>query len=257
MNIFHALILGIIEGITEFLPISSTAHLIIASKYLGLAQNEFQKFFEVFIQSGAILAVLLLHTRYVLKHRSVIKKIMISFVPTAVIGLVFYKLIKSVFFESYSLIGYSLLFIGIVFLFMEYAIARDHLKLSRHIEHMSYRDALFIGIIQGLSIVPGVSRAGIVMVGMMLLRYRREEAALYSFLLAVPTIFAAAGYDFIKSRHVLVQVPQNVLPLTIGFITSFVFAYLSIYWLMEYLKKNSLSIFGFYRIALAIIVIFV
>lgn len=257
MNNLHALILGIVEGITEFLPISSTAHLIIASKILGLRQSEFQKFFEVFIQSGAILAVFFVHSRYVLKHKTVIRKILFSFIPTAIIGVVFYKMIKNFFFEADSLIVFSLFLVGVIFLFMEYAISKDKLKLTRTIEHMSHKDALFIGLIQGFAIVPGVSRAGIVMVGMMLLRYRRDQAALYSFLLAVPTILAASGYDFFKSRNVLIQVPQNILPLTIGFVTSFVFAYLSIRWLMKYLQHNSLTVFGYYRIALAIILVIV
>ncbi len=253
MSLLNGLILGVIEGITEFLPISSTAHLIIAARLLHIEQTQFQKFFEVFIQSGAILAVLFLYTSYVLKHRSLLKKIFISFLPTAVVGLILYEIIKNVFFESFSLISFSLLFIGVIFFFLEYAISRDHIKLKRHIEHMSLKDALVIGLIQSLAVVPGVSRAGIVMIGMILLQYKREESAMYSFLLAVPTIIAASALDLYKSRDLLAGYGQNVLVLAIGFFTAFVTATITIKWFMKYLQNHSLSVFAFYRIALAII----
>lgn len=253
MNLFNALILGIIEGVTEFLPISSTAHLIIAAKLLHIEQTQYQKFFEVFIQSGAIFAVIFLYSSYLVKHKSVIKKIAISFIPTGIIGFFLYEIIKNIFFESFPLILFTLVFIGVIFLFLEYAISRDHLKLSRHIEHMSMADALVIGLIQGLAVVPGVSRAGIVIIGMILLRYRREEAALYSFLLAVPTILVASTFDLYQSRELLVGYQQNVLVLSVGFFTAFITAMFTIRWLMKYLQRHSLSVFAFYRIAFAII----
>ena len=255
MDIFHAIVLGVVEGITEFLPVSSTAHLIITSHLLRIPSSEYQKFFEVFIQSGAILAVVLMYFQYILKNRKLVVPLIVSFVPTAVVGFLLHGIIKGVFFESMTMIVSSLAAVGIVFIGIEKMIDRKTLKLQKSIGSITAKDAFIVGVIQSIAVVPGVSRAGAVMVGMMLLRYKREDAAVYSFLLAVPTIIGAGAYDFYKSREVIAQ-SQNMLPaLAAGFIVSFIVAYLSVKWLIGYLKHNTLALFGYYRLVLAIIVV--
>ena len=250
MNVINAVVFGVVEGITEFLPISSTAHLIFASKFLRIPQTEFQKFFEVFIQSGAILAVVLLYWRYLLTKIQITQKVIISFLPTAFVGFVLYKVVKNIFFQSNSLILFVFIGIGLLFLLIESLVKNKRLILEKTIDSLTVKDAVMIGLAQSLAVVPGVSRAGIVIIAMILMRYRRDQAALYSFLLAVPTILAASALDFYQMRKVIFSDQGNLLYLFIAFIVSFVTAYLAIKWLINYLQKNSLKVFGIYRIAL-------
>lgn len=251
MTYIHVVILGIVEGITEFLPISSTAHLIISSRLLNIPQTEFQKFFEVFIQGGAILAVITVYLNYILKNKQMMKKVIISFIPTAILGVFLYRWIKSLFFESFFLIGGAFLIIGIGFLLVEYFVKKKKLRLFRSIKRLDSKEALVIGLAQSLAVIPGVSRAGIVLMTMMLMGYKRDEAAIYSFLLAVPTILAAGFFDFYKSRGVVFSNFHNLYSMILGFAFSFIFAYLSIRWLIGFLQKNNLLLFGFYRIIIA------
>ncbi|OGK53109.1 hypothetical protein A2970_00600 [Candidatus Roizmanbacteria bacterium RIFCSPLOWO2_01_FULL_44_13] len=253
MNLMIAVILGIVEGLTEFLPISSTAHLIISSRLLNIPQTEFQKFFEVFIQAGAILSVVFLYFNYAFKNPLLIKKVAASFLPTALVGFLLHKIIKEVFFESFALIIGSLVVIGLLFIVVEYLIKNKKIELSKTIKNLSWTDALIIGLGQSLAVIPGISRAGIVILAMMVKGYRRDEAAVYSFLLAVPTIIAAAGYDLLKTDFAVLSEPDNILFLSAGFVVSFITAYISVKWLIGYLKKHSLIPFGVYRILLVIL----
>lgn len=255
MNIVHALLLGVVEGVTEFLPISSTAHLILTSKFLGLAQNEFQTFFEVFIQSGAILAVVFLYLRYVLEHKKALINITLSFIPTAVVGLLLHKIIKTVFFNSNPLIIASMAVVAIVFLIVEDRIRTKKLELKKNIRQITNKQAVLIGLIQSLAVVPGVSRAGIVMVFMMMLGFKRDESAKYSFLLAMPTIIAASALDLYQSKEILLASSSMTSLLIVGFVTAFITAYVSVKWLLNYLQNNTLVGFAYYRLLLAIIVI--
>ncbi len=257
MNLIHVVILGLVEGITEFLPISSTAHLIITSKLLNISQTDFQKFFEVFIQSGAILAVVLIYIQYIRKNPKVIKSIFISFVPTAVIGFFLHKVIKMVFFESFSLIIGSLFFVGLLFIVFEVLVKSNKIKLTKSINQLNIYQAIIIGIVQSLAVIPGVSRAGAVMLGMMILDYKREDSAVYSFLLAVPTILAAGVFDVYQSREIIFSSFDNLWVLVIGFLVSFLFAYLSVKWLINYLKKNTLIGFGVYRVLISLALLFI
>jgi len=248
-----AVILGIVEGLTAFLPISSTAHLIISSRLLNIPQTEFQKFFEVFIQAGAILSVVFLYFNYAFKNPLLIKKVAASFLPTALVGFLLHKIIKEVFFESFALIIGSLVVIGLLFIVVEYLIKNKKIELSKTIKNLSWTDALVIGLGQSLAVIPGISRAGIVILAMMVKGYRRDEAAVYSFLLAVPTIIAAAGYDLLKTDFAVLSEQDNILFLSAGFVVSFITAYISVKWLIGYLKKHSLIPFGVYRILLVIL----
>lgn len=250
MSPLQALLLGIVEGITEFLPVSSTAHLIITSNFLGLTQSEFTSFFEVFIQSGAILAVVVLYFRYILSHKELIKPVITSFIPTAVIGLLLHSTIKSTFFNSPTLIYLSLIAIGVVFLVLEYFVKNGQLKLSKSLKDITLKDAILFGLFQSCAVIPGVSRAGAVMVGAMVRGYKREDAALYSFLLAIPTILAAGVLDFLKTDIASIATSEQITALLVGLITSFITAYLVLKWFISYLQRNTLVIFGVYRIIL-------
>lgn len=255
MNVFHSIILGFVEGITEFLPISSTAHLIITSKILNIPQTDFQKFFEVFIQAGAILAIIFLYFQYILKKRKLIKEVIVSFVPTAIIGLLLYKVIKNIFFESFSLIIFMMIFTGILFFVIEFLVKNKKIKLINTLNILTWKQALIIGLMQAIAVVPGVSRAGIVIITMMILGYKRSEAATYSFLLAVPTILAASLYDLYKIKNIVFSSGGNLPNLTVGFTVSFITAYIAVKWLIGFLQKNSLNLFGIYRIILGLLFI--
>ena len=225
MTIINAIILGFVEGMTEFLPISSTAHLIISSKLLNIPATEFQKFFEVFIQSGAILAVVFVYWKTIFKNRNLMINVILSFIPTAIVGFLLHKIIKGVFFESFTLIAASLFVVGLFFIIFEFLIKRQIIKTNKKIIQMTILQALLIGIGQSLAVVPGVSRAGAVILTMMLLGFDREESALYSFVLAVPTLFAASAFDFIKTDPQLIFEGSNLLFLFVGLIASFFSAF--------------------------------
>jgi len=255
MNLSKTIVLGIVEGITEFLPISSTAHLIIVSKLLNIPQTDFQKLFEVFIQSGAILAVLFLYFNELKRNFKILKTLFFSFLPTALVGFFLYKIIKKVFFESLNLIIFSLFFVGVFFIIVEVLVSKKKIILKKRIEEIDIFQALIIGIAQSFSIVPGVSRAGAVILSMIILGYKRDESAKYSFLLSLPTIFMASFFDLYKSKDILLTSFNQIMVLMIGFFISFIFALISVKWLIGFLKKNSLIVFGTYRILLAIILL--
>ncbi len=257
MNFYlNSFVLGIVEGITEFLPISSTAHLILASHFLHMPQSTLQKFFEVFIQSGAIIAVIIMYFKKLWQEK-IQFNILLSFIPTAVVGFLLYKVIKGVFFASNLLIIIALFVGGIIFLILEILIKKNKIKLTKSIESINFKQALLIGLLQSLAILPGISRAGAVMVAMMFMGYKRDESAVYSFLLAIPTVLAASVFDLYKVRGLISFYTSDTTYLFIGLITAFITAYISVKWLISYLKKNSLSPFGIYRIALAIILVIV
>ena len=255
MNVIQAIILGVVEGITEFLPISSTFHLILASKLLGISQNDFVKLFEVFIQSGAILSVTLLYFADVVKYKDLTKRVIISFIPTALVGLILYKFIKNVLFENQIFLVGIFATMGGIFFLVEWLIKKDKIELEKNTNGLSYKEALIIGLAQTFAVVPGVSRAGAVIIIMMLLRFRRSQAAYYSFLLSIPTIFAASFFDLVKMREVILSFPDKILLLAVGFASAFISSYFIVKWFIDFLKKNSLVVFGFYRLLLAIILL--
>ncbi len=246
MNILQAGILGIVEGLTEFLPISSTFHLIWSARLLGLTQTEFLKLFEVVIQSGAILAIVVIYVQTVLHDLKLIKNLFISFVPTAVIGLLLYKVIKNSFFDNFILQLVIFIGVGIFFILFEKWSTRH--DLHRKAENLTTKEAVFVGVAQALAVFPGVSRAGAVMIALMYRKISRVEAAKYSFLLAVPTLLAASVLDLFKSRNVLFQNNQNIPLLAVGFLFSFVSAFVVVKWFIAYLQSHNLTNFGWYRI---------
>lgn len=251
MNLLQTLILSLIEGITEFLPISSTGHLILSTHALQIPQTEFVKSFEIIIQLGAILAIFVLYFKKLLNTK-LWPTLLAAFIPSAAVGFVFYKLIKE-FLIGNSLITVIALFLGgVAFILIENW--HKNLKNEKQIESLekiSLKNAFIIGLFQSISIVPGVSRAGATILGAMLLKTNRKVAAEFSFLLAVPTMFAATGLDIMETK--LDFSSYELFLLTVGFIGSFIFAILSVKLLIKYLTNHSFTFFGVYRIILAII----
>lgn len=254
MNFFQATILGIIEGITEFLPISSTFHLIVTGKLMNLPQTDFIKLFDVFIQSGAILAVILLYFEDLFKQKKLLINIFLSFIPTAVIGFLLHKVIKNFFFEDMPLMLFATIVVSLLFILLEYLIKKGHLKLNKNLSKIDFTTAILIGIFQALAVIPGVSRSGATIGALMLFGYKRPEAALYSFFLSIPTILAAGGLDLLSSGHLITQ-SNNLIILITGFISSFIAASMAIRWLIKYLQTHSLVPFAIYRIILSLVLI--
>jgi len=251
MNILQSFILGIVEGLTEFLPISSTFHLIVTSRILALASTDYLKLFEVVIQSGAIASLLLIYTKTLLGDRKLLTNVLVSFIPTAIVGFVLHKVIKDIFFESNWLMLIVFITTGIVFLILEKYLKSHNGNLSRGVGVITTKQAIIVGLSQSLSVIPGVSRAGSVIVAMMLLGYKRDEAAKYTFLLSLPTIFAASALDLFQGRELLYTLTDGWLLLGIGFFTAMISAYLVMKWLTRYLATHTLEIFGWYRLMAA------
>src|SRR5574341_2454737 len=198
MTIFQAILLSIVEGITEFLPVSSTGHLILTSTIFGVPQTDFVKSFELFIQLGAIAAVAALYGRRLLTNKATLQHIAAGFVPTAIIGFVAYPIITSLLLGNALVVTISLFLGGIVLIFLETKFLHKPKRAS-----LTLRRAFAIGVIQTLSFVPGVSRAAATIVGGMLVGLPRTAAVEFSFLLAIPTMLAATGLDMLKSGFAL------------------------------------------------------
>lgn len=255
MEIYQAVLLGIVEGVTEFLPISSTFHLIFTSQILGLEQTEFLKFFTVFIQAGGILAVLFIYGKELWQNYELVKKIFISFIPTSILGFLLYKLVKGTFFESNWLMLAVFILFGLIFIFYERYLQKNPKAIDKDLQELSWQQSLLIGAFQTLAIIPGVSRSGAVILIMLLLGQKRANAAKYSFLLAVPTIFGSAGLDLIKTINTISLNGSEITATAVGFFVSFVVALAVLRWLIGYLQKNSLAVFGYYRLGLGLILL--
>ncbi len=257
MSILESIILGIVEGVTEFLPISSTFHLIFVAKWLGIPDNDFLKLFQVFIQAGAIMSVLLLYIKELARDKVLMKFVLISFIPTATIGFLLYRKIKSIFFVSEVLMVGAFFIMGILFLLVEHYLKIDNVPLKKGLKGLTISDAIRIGLVQSLAVIPGVSRAGSVIIGMLFLGYNRSDAAKYSFMLSIPTIFAASFYDLYKMRDVLIGQQENIMLLIVGSVAAFISSYVVIKWFIDYLRNHTLKVFGWYRILLVIIILLV
>ncbi len=254
MNFFSAIILGVVEGVTEFLPISSTGHLILTAKVLQISQTEFVKTFEIFIQSGAILAVLFLYGKDILQKRDLFKKVIVGFFPTGVIGLTLYKVVKVYLLGNSNIVLWSLVLGGIAIILVEMVLKREK-ATERTMQSISYKDAVIIGIVQSISIVPGVSRSAASIIGGMLLGMDRKTAVEFSFLLAIPTLLAATGLDLLKTSYHFSS--NEWMSLGIGFIMSFIVAIFAIKFLLSYVRRYSFISFGIYRIVIAIFLFFI
>jgi undecaprenyl-diphosphatase len=254
MTYFHTLILGIIEGISEFLPISSTGHLILASYLLHLKQTDFQKSFEIAIQLGAILSVVVLYWRSLLVNFEILKRVITAFIPTAILGFIFYKIIKRVLLGSNTVVLYSLL-IGGIFLILFELWHRGKESVSGEVSDISYSKSFIIGLCQAVAMIPGVSRSAATIIGGLILGIKRKTIVEFSFLLSVPTMVAATGLDLMKSGGHFSVEEFNLL--FVGFISSFIVALLSIKWLIHFIKNHTFISFGIYRILISLLFWFV
>lgn len=249
MSFLHILILSFIEGVTEFLPISSTGHLILASHLLNLADTNFLKTFEIVIQFGAIMAVVVLYFRKLMTGTDLVKKLLVAFIPTAIVGFTLYPLIKGFLLGSSQITLLALLIGGFILIFIEKYLKVTN-KMARSSNEITYKQSFLIGVAQSFSIVPGVSRAGATIVGGLLAGLSRNTATEFSFLLAIPTMVAASGYDLYKSREILTS--SNIGTLLTGSFLSFIFALFAVKFLINYVKKHDFTAFGIYRIVLAV-----
>lgn len=248
MTILQTILLSFVEGVSEFLPISSTGHLILASQILKIEQTQFVKSFEIIIQLGAVLAVVFLYFR-ILLNTKIWPKIIVAFLPSAFVGFIFYKLIKSVLIGNSLITIIALLLGGFAFIIIEYW--NKNKSHTSELEKITLKSAFLIGIFQSVSVIPGVSRAGATILGALLLRTDRKTAAEFSFILAVPTMLGATLLDIFETK--LAFSNSELFLLIIGFVSSFVFAMVSVKFLIGYLSNHSFTAFGVYRIIVAIV----
>lgn len=252
MTPLQAIYLGIVEGLTEFLPVSSTGHLILVSHLLSVAQTDFLIAFEIAVQLGAILAVVYMYWKR-LFTLPIIKRLIIGFIPTGIVGFAVYPLIKQLL-TSPLLVGATLFLGGIVILFVEHYYYRAEESGAVELRHeVTLKQAFLLGVYQTFAIIPGVSRSGSAIVGGLLMKMDRKVLTEFTFLLAVPTMATATLYSFYKHADVVFNA-GNLSTLAIGMLTSFVVATFVIKLFLDYIRKHTFVVFGFYRIILGIIV---
>lgn len=259
MHFYHAIILGIVEGLTEFLPISSTGHLMLFSNLLKLPQTEFLKSFEVIIQLGAILAVLILYIKKILNNKSIILNLIYAFIPTAVIGLVFYKQVK-VIMGNILIVPIALIVGGIIIILVEEYIQNrvqnaENSLATNQSKPINSKESFILGVIQTLAFIPGVSRSGAIIIGGLLRKISRVEIVEFSFMLALPTMFAATGLDLLKTGFSFSNNEWSLL--AVGFITAFIIALIAVKTFLKFITTNSFKSFGWYRIIVGIIFLFI
>ncbi|MFA7201865.1 MAG: undecaprenyl-diphosphate phosphatase [Candidatus Paceibacterota bacterium] len=256
MSILHAIILGVVEGVTEFLPISSTAHLIITSRILNITQNDFLKTFEIVIQLGAIAAVAVLYFKTLATKPKLIGKILAAFIPTSIIGLAVYSLAKKYLLGNLTITVWALVLGGIAIILFEMYFeekAERNEQSPKELETaISYPAALWMGVCQVVAIIPGVSRSAATILGGRALGITRKEVVEFSFLLAAPTMLAAAALDIYKNPQAISG--ANIVPVIIGLVVSFVVAYISMKWLLKYIQTHSFKVFGIYRIIIGLVI---
>lgn len=249
MTIFEAVIIAIVEGITEFLPISSTGHMIITSSLMGIAKDDFTKLFEVSIQLGAILSVVVLYHKkfFSLNKRNFYLKLIVAVVPALLLGFLFSNKIDELL-ESPLTVSISLFVGGFVLLFTDKIFTKHEIENE---ENIGFLNAFFIGCWQIIAMIPGVSRSAASIIGGMQQKLTRNLAAEFSFFLAVPTMAAATGYKLLKAYKETPDMlfnQNNLMLLALGNIIAFIVAMLAIKFFIGYLQKHGFKLFGWYRI---------
>jgi undecaprenyl-diphosphatase len=253
MDIFQAIIIGIVEGFTEFLPISSTGHMIVASKFLGVEQSSVVKAYEVIIQFSAILAVILLYRDKInIREIGLWQKIFVAFLPLAIIGFLLKSWIKEIF--SIEIVAFMFIIGGVLFLIVEYFHKDDNSK-AKSLEEITWRQSLWIGFGQIFSLIPGTSRAGSTIIAGMLSKVDRKTSTEFSFLLAIPVMMAVSGYDLLK--HYREFIDANLTAFLIGFVVAFGVAYLTIKLLIVFLQRFTFVAFGIYRILFGVFLLMI
>ena len=247
MHIFQAIIIGIVEGITEFLPVSSTGHMIITQKLLGIQPDSFVKLFTVNIQFGAILSVIILYWKRFFQTFDFYIKLFVAFLPAAILGFLLSAYIEKML-ESVLVVAISLVLGGIILLFID-----SWFNKPSENQKISYTKALIIGFFQTIAMIPGVSRSAATIVGGLTQKLSRKNATEFSFFLAVPTMFAASAYEMMKS-YKSIQ-PQHINILIIGNVVAFLVAMLAIKGFISFLTKHGFKVFGYYRIIVGVIIL--
>lgn len=254
MSILQSIILAFIEGITEFLPVSSTGHMIVASSVMGIASDEFTKLFTIAIQLGAILSVVVLYYKKFIKSFDFYKKLIIAFIPAAILGKLLNDYIDALL-ENVLVVALTLFLGGIILVFVDrWFKQRD----QQSEEKISNAKALNIGLFQCIAMIPGVSRSAASIIGGLAQGLSRKTAAEFSFFLAVPTMFAATAYKlfkYFKSGNSLNSEQMNLFLL--GNLVAFVVAMIAIKSFIGFLNKNGFKLFGYYRIALGLLILIV
>lgn len=247
MTIWEVIILAIVEGITEFLPVSSTGHMIITSSLMGISEFPFTKLLTVNIQFGAILAVVVLYWRRFLQSIDFYIKLLIAFIPAAIIGFLLNDLIDSLL-ENVIVVAISLILGGIILIFID-----KWLETRKFDDEISNSKAFKIGLFQCIAMIPGVSRSAATIIGGMMQGLSKKTAAEFSFFLAVPTMFAASAYKLLKSYKSIQS--EDISLLLIGNLVAFAVGMLAIKFFIGFLTKNGFKIFGYYRIAIGLIIL--
>jgi undecaprenyl-diphosphatase len=247
MNVLHAIIIAIVEGITEFLPISSTGHMIIVQKLLGVESSDFVKMFTVNIQFGAILSVIVLYWKRFFKSFEFYVKLFVAFLPAAVIGFLLNEQIESLL-GNVMVVAIMLVLGGIILIFTD-----NWFKNPSEDQTITYKKALKIGFFQVISMVPGVSRSAATIIGGLTQKLNRKTAAEFSFFLAVPTMAAASGYELLKTYSIIDK--QNIKILFIGNIVAFIVAMAAIKGFIALLTRYGFKAFGYYRITIGLVII--
>ncbi|NPA59658.1 MAG: undecaprenyl-diphosphate phosphatase [Epsilonproteobacteria bacterium] len=254
MTIFDSIILGIIEGFTEFLPISSTGHLIVASSMLGIEQTNVTKAYEVIIQFAAILAVFFNYKeKFTFEKIDLWTKVFLAFLPIGAVGFLFSHQIKELF--SINVVATMFIVGGVIFLIMEKFFIKEEKTLIEDVEDISLKQALIIGGAQVFALIPGTSRAGSTIIGALLVGLSRKASAEFSFLLAFPVMSAVTAYDLLK--HYKEFSDANLLTLGVGFVVSFFVAFLTIKLFLKFLERFTFVAFGVYRILFGVLLLWI
>ena len=251
MDIFQAIIIGIIEGFTEFLPISSTGHMIVASEFMGLSQDSLTTAYEVIIQFAAILAVMLIYKEKItFKKVDLWVKLLVAFLPIAIVGFIFKDQIKTLF--NVETVAWMFIIGGIIFLVVEYFYEEKEYHVSE-VEDVTMMQAFWVGIAQIFSLIPGSSRAGATIIGGLLTGLDRKTSMEFSFLLAIPVMVAVSGYDLLK--HYKDFADANWVAFGIGFVTAFIVAYITIKLFLVFIQRFTFVAFGIYRIIFGVLLL--
>lgn len=250
MDYLQTIILSVVEGLTEFLPISSTGHLILTSKLLNIVQTDFVKSFEIIIQLGSIFAIVFLYWKTISKNKEIWKRIITAFIPTAIVGFFLYEMIKTLFLGNSIITLFALFIGGLLLIFLE-KIYKEKDRHADNVEKISFKNAFLIGVFQSISVIPGVSRSAATIISALFLGTKRKTAVEFSFLLAIPTMLAATSLDLIKSNFSFSLSEYSIL--VTGFLGSFIVAIFAVKFLLNFIKKHTFIPFGIYRIILAII----
>jgi undecaprenyl-diphosphatase len=249
MTIIQSIIIAIIEGLTEFLPVSSTGHMILASSLMNIQDDAFLKTFEISIQLGAILAIAIMYIKRFFKGISIYLKLGIAFIPTAIIGFLAYDIIKTYLFNP-IVVAVSLVVGGIILVLIDRRVVAQKSKTDV-LENITYKNAFFIGLIQCFAMVPGVSRAAATIIGGVFNGLDKKQATEFSFLLAIPTMAAATGLDLLKTP---VNFSNNeIFLLGIGLVVAFITAWIAVKIFLKIVENYGFKGFGYYRILIGII----